>query len=137
MMVSLWRKPLRERFQETTNILQRMRELAVQSANDTNSSSDRSSLQAEVNQLKSEMSRIADTTSFNGKNLLDGSMTNAQFQVGANANQTISFGINSAKAVDLGNNQLKTNNIKVLSIDVSALATIVGHLRWSVTMSTS
>ncbi|MFH0781251.1 MAG: flagellin [Pseudomonadota bacterium] len=96
--------------QETTNILQRMRELAVQSANDTNSSSDRSALQAEVNQLKQEMTRIADTTAFNGKNLLDGTMTSAQFQVGANANQTISFGINSARSADLGNNSLDTNN---------------------------
>ncbi len=96
--------------QETTNILQRMRELSVQSANDTNSASDRSSLQAEVNQLKQEMNRIADTTSFNGKNLLDGTMTSAQFQVGANANQTISFGIQSAKAGDLGNHALDSNN---------------------------
>lgn len=96
--------------QETTNLLQRMRELAVQSANDTNSSSDRDSLQAEVNQLKQEMTRISDTTAFNGKNLLDGSMTTAQFQVGANANQTISFGIKSARAADLGNNSLTTNN---------------------------
>ncbi len=96
--------------QESTNILQRMRELAVQSANDTNSSSDRQSLQSEVNQLKQELSRIAETTTFNGKNLLDGSMTSAQFQVGANANQTISFGISSAKSTDLGNNSLTTNN---------------------------
>jgi flagellin len=96
--------------QESTNILQRMRELAVQSANDTNSASDRTSLQAEVNQLKQEMTRIADTTTFNGKNLLDGSMTRAQFQVGANANQTISFGIKSAQATDLGSNALTTKN---------------------------
>ncbi|TKB25828.1 flagellin domain-containing protein [Desulfopila sp. IMCC35006] len=96
--------------QESTNILQRMRELAVQSANDTNSSSDRASLQAEVNQLKQEMTRIADTTQFNGKNLLDGTLGSAQFQVGANANQTISFGIESAKSADLGNNNLKTDN---------------------------
>jgi flagellin len=107
--------------QETTNILQRMRELAVQSANDTNSSSDRTSLQAEVNQLKQEMTRIADTTEFNGKNLLDGSMTSAQFQVGANANQTISFGINSAQAADLGNNSLKsTNTTAGFGIEVAA-----------------
>lgn len=96
--------------QESTNILQRMRELAVQSANDTNSASDRSSLQSEVDQLKQEMTRIAETTQFNGKNLLDGSMTSAQFQVGANANQTISFGISSAKSDALGNNELDTNN---------------------------
>lgn len=96
--------------QETTNILQRMRELAIQSANDTNSASDRSSLQAEVNQLKQEMSRIAETTEFNGKKLLDGTMTSAQFQVGANANETISFGISSAKAANLGNNSLTSSN---------------------------
>jgi len=96
--------------QESTNILQRMRELAVQSANDTNSASDRSSLQAEVNQLKQELTRIADTTTFNGKNLLDGSLTSAQFQVGANANETISFGISSARAANLGSNSLTTNN---------------------------
>ncbi|MDP3479599.1 MAG: flagellin [Desulfoprunum sp.] len=96
--------------QETTNLLQRMRELSVQSANDTNSASDRGSLQAEVNQLKQEMTRIANTTSFNGKNLLDGTLTTAQFQVGANANQTISFGVDSAKAADLGNNSLSSDN---------------------------
>ncbi len=96
--------------QESTNILQRMRELSVQSANDTNSSSDRQSLQSEVNQLKQELDRIAETTTFNGKNLLDGSMNNAQFQVGANANETISFGIDSAQASKLGNESLKTTN---------------------------
>jgi len=96
--------------QESTNLLQRMRELAVQSANDTNSASDRASLQAEVNQLKSELSRIAETTTFNGKNLLDGTLSSAQFQVGANANETISFGVNSAKADALGSNDLATDN---------------------------
>lgn len=105
--------------QETTNILQRMRELAVQSANDTNSASDRSSLQAEVNQLKSEMTRIADTTEFNGKKLLDGSMTSAQFQVGANANETISFSINSAQASQLGNNSLATDNTRGIEASTS------------------
>jgi len=111
--------------QETTNILQRMRELAVQSANDTNSASDRSSLQAEVNQLKQEMTRIAETTQFNGKNLLDGTLTSAQFQVGANANQTISFGINSARSADLGNNSLTTNNgvgIEAATYSAAAIA---------------
>ena len=96
--------------QETTNILQRMRELAIQSANDTNSASDRASLQAEINQLKQEMTRIAGSTSFNGRNVLDGSMNNAQFQVGANANETISFSIPSAKAADLGINFIETTN---------------------------
>ncbi|QJY34542.1 flagellin [Diaphorobacter sp. JS3050] len=71
------------------NILQRVRELAVQSANATNSASDRQALNAEVNQLTAELDRIAKTTEFNGRKLLDGSFTSAQFQVGANANQTI------------------------------------------------
>jgi flagellin len=109
--------------QETTNILQRMRELAVQSANDTNSSSDRSSLQAEVNQLKQEMTRIAETTEFNGKKVLDGTMTTAQFQVGANANQTISFGIDSAKSTNLGNYSLSsTNDVATFGVEVATAA---------------
>jgi flagellin len=88
--------------QESTNILQRMREIAVQSANDTNSASDRASLQAEVSQLISELDRIATTTQFNGKALLDGSMSSAVFQVGANAGQSISFGISSARTQSMG-----------------------------------
>jgi len=84
--------------------------LAIQSANDTNSASDRTSLQAEVNQLKQEISRIAETTEFNGKKLLDGTLTSAQFQVGANANETISFSISSALAANLGNNSVDSSN---------------------------
>ncbi|MGB3210530.1 MAG: flagellin, partial [Desulforhopalus sp.] len=89
--------------QESTNILQRMRELAVQSANDTNSASDRASLNDEVTQLKAELDRIAETTEFNGRKVIDGSLKDATFQVGANAgtNQTISFNIKSALAADL------------------------------------
>ncbi|WP_043114941.1 flagellin [Solimonas soli] len=75
--------------------LQRVRELAVQSANATNSSTDRAALQAEATQLLSEIDRVADQTQFNGVKLLDGSFTSAVFQVGANAGETItvsSFG---------------------------------------------
>ena len=72
-----------------SSILQRVRELSVQSANATNSASDRSALNAEVGQLTSELDRIAKSTQFNGLNILDGSFTSATFQVGANANQTI------------------------------------------------
>jgi flagellin len=96
--------------QETTSILQRMRELAIQAANDTNSASDRASLQAEVSQLQQEMTRIAETTSFNDRNVLDGTLSDAQFQVGASANETISFSISSAKATDLGDNSLFSDN---------------------------
>jgi flagellin len=73
----------------SSNILQRVRELAVQSANATNSASDRKAINAEANQLIAELDRIATTTQFNGKNLLDGSSSTSVFQVGANANQTI------------------------------------------------
>lgn len=90
--------------QESTNILQRMRELAIQSANDTNSTSDRASLQKEVSQLASELDRIALNTEFNGRRLLDGSYTDAAFQIGANAGQSdrITFSIASAKASSIG-----------------------------------
>ena len=83
--------------------LQRIRELSVQSANATNSASDRSSLQLEVTQLVSEINRVATQTAFNGTNLLDGTFASKVFQVGANAGQTISIsGIGSARASDLG-----------------------------------
>jgi flagellin len=88
--------------QESTNILQRMRELAVQSANGTNSAEDRNALQAEVDQLKAELTRIADTTTFNGKKLFDGSFGTQSFQVGYQANETISVTIGDARAATLG-----------------------------------
>jgi flagellin len=86
-----------------TDNLQRMRELAVQSANATNSASDRAALQQEVGQLATEIDRVATQTQFNGINLLDGSFTAQQFQVGANAGQTITVSsIASARASALG-----------------------------------
>jgi len=72
-----------------SSILQRVRELSVQSANASNSASDRKAIQAEVGQLLSELDRIAVSTEFNGQKLLDGAFGSATFQVGANANQTI------------------------------------------------
>ncbi len=88
---------------ESSNILQRMRELAVQSANDSNSASDRNNLQKEVAQLQQELNRIASTTTFNGKNVLDGTFTAAKFHVGADANQTIDISIGNAAATAMGN----------------------------------
>lgn len=111
--------------QESTNILQRMRELAVQSSNDTNSTADRESLQAEVSQLISEMDRIATTTQFNGKNLLDGTLSSATFHVGANANQTISFSIGSARASALGS---VVNQAGTTSVDNTETATNITAL---------
>jgi flagellin len=75
--------------QSSADILQRIRELSIQSMNATNSSGDRGALNAEVQQLVQELQRAAATTEFNGQRLLDGSFTSAIFQVGANANQTI------------------------------------------------
>src|SRR5262249_54561875 len=75
--------------QQMSDILQRIRQLAVQSANATNSASDRQALNAEVTQLTSELDRFAQSTEFNGLKLFDGSISASIFQVGANANQTI------------------------------------------------
>ena len=88
------------------DILQRIRELAVQSANASNSSGDRQALQNEVTQLVQELDRIATTTNFNGRNLFDGSFGTANFQVGANANQTISTNTANLRTTNYGNNQL-------------------------------
>lgn len=88
---------------EITNNLQRIRELAVQSANASNSSSDRAALQAEVAQRIAEIDRIANQTEFNGLKVLDGSFASQSFQVGANAGQTISIdSIVDARAASLG-----------------------------------
>lgn len=87
-------------------ILQRIRELAVQSANATNSASDRSALNQEVTQLTSELNRIAQTTQFNGQNLLDGSFASATFQVGANAYQTITATTANFTTEKYGNNRI-------------------------------
>jgi flagellin len=75
--------------------------LAVQSANDTNNSSDRESIQAEVSQLKTELDRIAGTTNFNGNNVLDGSFLSRDLQVGANVGETINVSIGGASTTDL------------------------------------
>ena len=80
---------------EITNNLQRIRELAVQSANATNSASDRAALDAEVQQRIAEIDRIAKQTSFNGQKILDGSFGSATFQVGANVGETISVGLST------------------------------------------
>ncbi|WP_354624011.1 flagellin [Psychromonas sp. MME2] len=89
---------------EMTNILQRMRELSVQSANDTNSASNRKAIQEEVDQLHSELDRIAETTEFNGTKLLNGSAGETTLQIGANIGQTLSFSIASVSTNSLGLN---------------------------------
>ncbi|BCS96842.1 B-type flagellin [Desulfoluna limicola] len=88
--------------QETTNGLQRIRELSVQAANDTNTAEDRASIQLEIDQLVSEIDRIAEATTFNNKSILNGSSGTFKFQVGANANETIGVDLVNVKANALG-----------------------------------
>ena len=88
--------------QQSTNILQRMRDLALQAANGSNDSTDRSALQKEVGALQNELNRIAETTTFGGRKLLDGSFGSTAFQVGANANETINVSIGNASSNKIG-----------------------------------
>ena len=97
--------------------LQRIRELAIQSANSTNSASDRKALNNEAAQLLAEVQRVGETTQFNGQNILDGTFSSAQFQVGANANQTISFGIAGATTSLLGAYQVTSGAVNGDALD--------------------
>src|SRR5690606_24761555 len=108
--------------QEVTNNLQRIRELAVQAANATNSDSDRAALNQEVEQRIAEINRIASQTSFNGRKVLDGSFGNALFQVGANVGETISVGLStSMKTTDIGQiASVDSGDLSALFEDVEA-----------------
>ena len=105
------------------DILQRVRELAVQSANASNSAGDRQALQAEVSQLVSELDRISQTTEFNGAKLLDGSFGTQQFQVGANANQTIVAATANMRTSVYGNNQSLSANGSGVAAQAAVTAT--------------
>jgi len=110
--------------QETTNLLQRMRELAVQSSNGTNTTSDRASLDAEFQQLTAEIDRIAGSTSFNSQNILDGTFATGSeivFQVGADNGQTISVAIASAGTTGLG---VDTNTVSTFDQAQAAISAI-------------
>jgi flagellin len=109
--------------QSATSILQRVRELAVQSANASNSAGDRQALQREVGQLVSELDRISQTTEFNGAKLLDGTFGTAQFQVGANANQVIVAATANLRTTVYGNNQNAVTNGQGTSVASTASGT--------------
>lgn len=98
--------------QESTNILQTMRTLALSSANGSLSAEDRKSNNAQYAALTSELTRIATTTTFGGKNLLDGSFGTTAFQIGANANQTINMTMGDVSANSIGSQQIKSAAIK-------------------------
>jgi len=107
---------------EVTNNLQRIRELAVQSANATNSASDREALDLEVQQRLAEIDRISSQTSFNGQKILDGTFGNAAFQVGANVGETISLDLGtSMRQADLGALATVTS-----SVDLNTIASVTG-----------
>lgn len=104
---------------ETHSILQRMNELATQAANDTNTSVDRTAIKAEIDQLTSEIDRIQSTTQFNSMNLLDGTFSSKQLQVGALNGQSISVSIAKMSASKL---QLTTAKMKVSSFSTAGTA---------------
>ena len=111
-----------------SNILQRVRELAVQSANATNSASDRQALHAEVGQLLGELDRISQTTEFNGQRLLDGTFGTQQFQVGANSNQTITTSTANLRTNIYGNNQVQATGAAGTLAAFGSNATTAGTL---------
>ncbi len=105
--------------QEATNLIQRMRELAVQAASDSNNESDRISLQEEVTQLIAEVDRIASSTNFNGNKILDGSIINNVMQVGANVGETLSVRISEMSANELGRQMRRDSSMGVdTSVDI-------------------
>ena len=112
--------------QEVTNILQRMRELAIQASNETNVASDRASLNDEVTQLQQEIDRIASQTTWNGVAVLDGSFTNKQLQIGAEADQTLNFSVDSVSSANLGSYTLESTAVTVANTTGGATQSIAG-----------
>ena len=117
---------------DVTDMLHRMRELAIQATNDTNSDEDRAFLQKEVAQLKLEITRVAEDTQYNGQEVLDGSFTSKSIQVGTEFGQTITFSVNGIKADAIGSkdeNGITSTDVggnarldNVASIDISDAA---------------
>src|SRR5690554_3929934 len=115
--------------EQSTEILQRMRDLALQAANGSNSDSERKALNQEVTELKKELERIANTTSFGGKKLLDGEFKTTTFQVGASANETISVSIAEMSTSSLSSQVARADvgpeafgiDSKIAKVDVASL----------------
>ena len=106
---------------ETHSILQRMNELATQAANDTNTSTDRTAIQAEIDQLQSEINRIQSTTQFNTMNLLDGSFSKKNLQIGALSGQKISVSIGKMNTAYLGIDSLKMSSFSAAGKAMKAI----------------
>jgi len=113
--------------QEITNDLQSMRDLAVESLNATNSSGDRTDLNAQFQQLMNDINSVASQTQFNGVNLLDGTFQGATFQVGANAGQSITIGaISSASSTSIGNYYTGVADVGSATVTLSSGSTYAG-----------
>jgi len=123
---------------DVTDMLQRMRELAIQAANDTNGSADRGFLQSEVSQLIQEIDRVATQTQYNGETILNGNFTDKKIQVGTESGQNVNFSVDSIGIADLGRN-VTTDGVETFSAiqDIKvgtaaeaseALATITGAI---------
>jgi len=108
---------------ETVNILQRIRELAVQSANDSNTGLDRSFLQKELTQLVAEVDRISSHTTWNGKKLLDGTLSGQQIQIGMFNDEDITFSVDSIASGTIGNYEVDT--INSTSLGTAAAAAVI------------
>ncbi len=125
--------------QQSTNILQRMRDLSLQSANGSNSTAERQALNEEVSSLKQELNRIAETTTFGGQKLMNGDFGTKLFQVGAQANETIGISINSASAKDIGANRTNFDGSvvgKIADANTSAAAnSLIGSATTKLTIT--
>ena len=113
---------------ETHSILQRMNELATQAANDTNTTTDRTAIQAEIDQLTSEVNRIQSTTQFNTMNLLDGSFTSKNLQVGSLKGQTIKVSIKNMDASSLGINKLKVSSFAAAGSSMALIQSAINQV---------
>ncbi|TWC42977.1 flagellin [Pseudomonas sp. SJZ079] len=107
--------------QQSTNLLQRMRDLSLQSANGSNSDSERKALDSEVGQLKKELDRISNTTTFGGRKLLDGSFGTTSFQVGSAANESISVGIAEMSSTSLEGTFFETTSTASATVPASGV----------------
>ncbi len=110
--------------QESTSILQRMRDLSLQSANGTNSTADREAIQKEVSALQSELTRIAETTSFGGQNLIDGSFGSRSLQIGSNSNETINLSLKDVSANAIGTHREKLVSTATGGFGTGQLSTV-------------
>ena len=121
---------------ESTNILQRMRELSIQAASDINSDSDRIALNDEIEQLKDELTRIGTNTSFNGTKLLNGSFVESFFQVGAFSGETVSVTINDARSKYLARYATKTGDNNVTTAALPANGLLINNVTVRATVPT-